>query len=186
VSVRDRAVRIAEEIGASVGRIDDDRAAELVDAIDGAGRVFVAGAGRSRRSVESFAIRLLHLGIVAHVVGETTTGLFGPGDLLLVGSGSGSTGSLLSVARRAVEAGGRMALVTIRTGSPIGELADVELFVPAPTPKLDGPSEAESIQPMGSLFEQSLLVVLDAVVLALMERRGESAETMFSRHTNLE
>ena len=186
MSVRDRAVRIAEEIGASVGRIDDDRAAELVDAIDGAGRVFVAGAGRSRRSVESFAIRLLHLGIAAHVVGETTTGALGPGDLLLVGSGSGSTGSLVTIARRAVEAGGRVALVTIRGGSPIGELADVELHIPAPTPKLDGPSESESIQPMGSLFEQSLLVVLDAVVLELMQRRGESSESMFLRHANLE
>ena len=120
------------------------------------------------------------------MVGETTTGALGPGDLLLVGSGSGSTGSLVTIARRAVEAGGRVALVTIRNGSVIGELADVELFVPAPTPKLEGPSEAESIQPMGSLFEQSLLVVLDAVVLALMERRGEGSETMFSRHTNLE
>jgi len=39
---------------------------------------------------------------------------------------------------------------------------------------------------MGSLFEQSLLVVLDAVVLALMDRRGEGPETMFARHANLE
>ena len=79
-----------------------------------------------------------------------------------------------------------MALVTIREGSPIGEMAEIELLVPAPTPKLEGPAEAESIQPMGSLFEQSLLVVLDAVVLALMDRRGEGPETMFARHANLE
>jgi 6-phospho-3-hexuloisomerase len=39
---------------------------------------------------------------------------------------------------------------------------------------------------MGSLFEQSLLVVLDAVVLELMQRRGESSESMFLRHANLE
>ena len=186
MSVRDRAVRIAEEIGSTVGRVDDDRAAKLVEALDGATRVFVSGAGRSRRSIESFAIRLLHLGVAAYVVGETTTPAFGNGDLLLVGSGSGSTGSLVPIARRAVEGGGRVALVTIREGSPIGELAEIELLVPAPTPKLDGPAEAESIQPMGSLFEQSLLVVLDAVVLALMDRRGEGPETMFSRHANLE
>ena len=186
MSVRDQAVRIAEEVATTVGRIDDDRATALVMALDDAERVFLAGAGRSLRSIESFAIRLLHLGISAHIVGETTTPALGPGDLLLVGSGSGSTGSLVTLAGRAVEAGGRVALVTIRGGSPIGELADVELHIPAPTPKLDGPSESESIQPMGSLFEQSLLVVLDAVVLELMQRRGESSESMFLRHTNLE
>jgi len=186
VSVRDQAVRIAEEIARTVGEVDDDRATALVAALDDAERVFLAGAGRSRRSIESFAIRLLHLGLSAHVVGETTTPALGPGDLLLVGSGSGSTGSLVPIARRAIETGGRVALVTIREGSPIGELAEIELLVPAPTPKLDGPAEAESIQPMGSLFEQSLLVVLDAVVLALMQRRDETAETMFSRHANLE
>ena len=92
MSVRDRAVRIAEEIGSTVGRVDDDRAEKLVEALDGATRVFVSGAGRSRRSIESFAIRLLHLGVAAYVVGETTTPAFGSGDLLLVGSGSGKTG----------------------------------------------------------------------------------------------
>ncbi|MFP6700403.1 MAG: 6-phospho-3-hexuloisomerase [Planctomycetaceae bacterium] len=186
MTVRKTAARIAEEIGASVVRLDDQQAGLLVDLIDGAKTVFVSGAGRSRRSLEAFAIRLMHLGIATEVVGETTTGAIGAGDLLLVGSGSGSTGSLVTLAGRAVEAGGRVALVTIRGGSPIGELADVELHIPAPTPKLDGPSESESIQPMGSLFEQSLLVVLDAVVLELMQRRGESSESMFLRHTNLE
>tara|TARA_B100000029_G_scaffold62423_1_gene55958 strand:- start:735 stop:1295 length:561 start_codon:yes stop_codon:yes gene_type:complete len=186
VSVPDLAKQIAREIESTVARIDTERAEALVSAIHESARVFVTGAGRSRRSIESFAIRLLHLGIETFVVGETTTPALGAGDLLLVGSGSGSTGSLVPIARRAVENGGRVALVTIRDGSAIGAFADVEVHVPAPTPKLKGPSEAESVQPMGSLFEQSLLVVLDAVVLALMDRRGETPESMFARHANLE
>jgi 6-phospho-3-hexuloisomerase len=39
---------------------------------------------------------------------------------------------------------------------------------------------------MGSLFEQSLLLVLDAVVLKLMQKQGTDAAAMFSRHANLE
>ena len=58
MSVRDQAVRIAEEIARTVGEVDDDRATALVAALDDAERVFLAGAGRSRRSIESFAIRL--------------------------------------------------------------------------------------------------------------------------------
>ncbi|GIT31744.1 MAG: hypothetical protein Ct9H300mP1_37900 [Planctomycetaceae bacterium] len=121
-----------------------------------------------------------------HVVGETTTPAFGNGDLLLVGSGSGSTGSLVPIARRAVEGGGRVALVTIREGSPIGEGLRSSCSCRHRLRNGKGPAEAESIQPMGSLFEQSLLVVLDAGVLALMDRRGEGPETMFARHANLE
>ena len=39
---------------------------------------------------------------------------------------------------------------------------------------------------MGTLFEQVLLLTLDAMVLVLMEKMGETAETMFARHTILE
>ncbi len=186
MSVPDRAVRIAEEIGATVSRIDDEAALRLIEALAEAPRVFVAGAGRSGCAVRAFGMRLNHLGLSAHVVGETSTPALKAGDLLVVGSGSGSTGSMVAIARKAAALDGRVALVTIREGSPIGELAEIQLCVPAPTPKLDGPDEAPSIQPMGSLFEQSLLVVLDAVVLGLMDRLAADPETMFSRHANLE
>jgi len=39
---------------------------------------------------------------------------------------------------------------------------------------------------MGSLFEQSLLVVFDAVILALMKRLEADPAMMFGRHANLE
>ncbi|MBQ16737.1 MAG: 6-phospho-3-hexuloisomerase [Planctomycetaceae bacterium] len=186
MSVAERAARIAEEIGATVRRVDDEAASRLVEALAETPRVFVAGAGRSGCAVRAFAMRLAHLGLSAHVVGETTTAALAAGDLLVVGSGSGSTGSMVAIAQKAAALGGRIALVTIREGSPIGELAEIQLCVPAPTPKLDGPDEASSIQPMGSLFEQSLLVVLDAVVLGLMDRLASDPGTMFSRHANLE
>jgi len=39
---------------------------------------------------------------------------------------------------------------------------------------------------MGSLFEQSLLICLDYVILILMEKRQITGEEMFARHANLE
>jgi 6-phospho-3-hexuloisomerase len=39
---------------------------------------------------------------------------------------------------------------------------------------------------MGSLFEQGLMLTLDALVLALMAASGRDAEAMFARHANLE
>ena len=60
----------------------------------GARTVFVAGSGRSGLAMRSFAMRLIHLGLSAHVVGETTTPRITDRDLLLIGSGSGSTPGL--------------------------------------------------------------------------------------------
>ncbi len=43
-----------------------------------------------------------------------------------------------------------------------------------------------SVQPLGTLFEQSMLILCDSLVLALMRRTGVSAAQMFAHHANLE
>jgi len=183
VSLRDTAGRITAEISRTVDRIDEAAGGRLVEMLADTSRVFLAGAGRSGCAVRAFAIRLAHLGLDAHVVGETATPPLAAGDLLLVGSGSGATPTLVAIAGNAHRL---IALVTIARESPIGKLADLVLTLPAPTPKLDGPDESTSIQPMGSLFEQSLLITLDAVVLELMDRLAADRDAMFGRHANLE
>ncbi|GIS60413.1 MAG: hypothetical protein CM1200mP2_26380 [Planctomycetaceae bacterium] len=80
-----------------------------------------------------FAIRLLHLGFAAYVVGETTTPALGKWRPVAGGIGFGLDGLTGPDRPSAVEGGGRVALVTIREGSPIGEMAEIELLVPAPT-----------------------------------------------------
>ena len=39
---------------------------------------------------------------------------------------------------------------------------------------------------MGALFEQSVLLLLDGLVLELMESLQETSKTMMRRHANLE
>ena len=39
---------------------------------------------------------------------------------------------------------------------------------------------------MGSLFEQSLLILCDSLILTLMQRTGVDAAQMLQRHANLE
>jgi 6-phospho-3-hexuloisomerase len=39
---------------------------------------------------------------------------------------------------------------------------------------------------MGSLFEQSLLITLETIVVLLMKRLGLDSEMMFKKHANLE
>jgi 6-phospho-3-hexuloisomerase len=62
----------------------------------------------------------------------------------------------------------------------------VVIQVPAPSPKADRSGDVRTVQPMGSLFEQSLFLLLDAIVVELMQRRKTTSEQMFRRHANLE
>jgi len=78
-------------------------------------------------------------------------------------------------------------LLTIVPRSPIGTIADVVVQVPAPSPKAEDAANAVgSIQPMGSLFEQSLFLLGDCLILALMQRNQQNSDEMFTRHANLE
>ena len=178
---------VSEEIGRCTGRIDTDAVLRLLDEIGDAKRVFAAAAGRSGFSIRGFAMRLMHMGRAVHVVGEVTTPSIGAGDLLLIGSGSGATASLVNMAAKAKSLGARIALITIDPGSPIGEMADTVVKIPAPSPKAKNTANAvESVQPLGSLFEQSLGVLLDSMVIMLMRRYGLNTDSMFQRHANLE
>ena len=178
--------QILDELGETVGHVCDSSAEKLVDAIMDAQMVFVAGAGRSGLAMKSFAMRLMHIGFETYVVGETVTPSITNKDVLLIGSGSGSTSSLVTSASKAEAIGAPICLLTIDENSPIGKLADVVLTIPAPTPKIDRDLGFRSVQPMGSLFEQSLLLTLDAIILLLMEKTGKTPESMFNRHANLE
>lgn len=177
---------VAKEVGECLGRVSSDEVAAAVEMLDGAPRLFVAGAGRSALGIRGFGMRMMHLGVTTFVVGETTTPAIAQGDLLVIGSGSGRTASLLTSAEKAKLIGARILLVTIDPDSPIGELADAIVRVPAPSPKASGGGASSSIQPMGSLFEQSLFLLLDALIVMLMEKRAVEADEMFSRHANLE
>jgi 6-phospho-3-hexuloisomerase len=177
---------VVQELARTLGAISPEDGEALVDAILKARKVFVAGAGRSGFMVRAFAMRLMHMGFDAFVVGESVTPNLEKGDLLVIGSGSGETGSLVSMATKAKKLEAGLALVTIFPESSMGALADLVVQIPAPTAKSEAQTGFVSMQPMGSLFEQSLLLFLDAVIVRLMERQGKDSKTMFMRHANLE
>lgn len=177
---------IIKELERTLVQMSDEQAENLTDVILKSKKIFVAGAGRSGFMGRAFAMRLMHMGFDAYVVGETVTPNIEKDDLLLIGSGSGETGSLVSMANKAKKIGASLALVTIFPQSSIGKIADIVIKVPAPTPKVESDSGFKSIQPMGSLFEQSLLLFLDTIILRLMEKQGNDSNTMFTRHANLE
>lgn len=177
--------KILDELSQAAGRISDVEAEAFVQHIMEANRIYVAGAGRSGLMMRAFAMRLMHLGIETYVVGETVTPGLAAGDMLIIGSGSGETKSLLSMAQKAHSLHATIASVTIFPESSIGKLSRLTVSLPG-APKDQSQQEAVTIQPMGSLYEQTLFLFLDAVILRLMDIRGLDSQAMYHRHANLE
>ena len=176
----DRTVdRILSELSDISGRTNEEDLGRLADRILTADRVYVTGMGRSGLMARAFAMRLMHLGLKVFVVGETTTPSIEDGDLLLCCSRYGRSGSLLHYADKARTAGGSAALITMDPGSPLAAKCDEVLEIPVG--KLD-----ETRQPLGTLFEQLLLLTLDGLVIVLMVKRGFTEGEMARLHTNLE
>ncbi|GAA4965083.1 hypothetical protein GCM10023225_05270 [Kineococcus glutinatus] len=92
----------------------------------------------------------------------------------------------MALARKAHAAGVHIVLITMDAGSSIAKLAEVTVVLPGASPKLRSVSAVTSIQPMGSAFEQMCLLTCDAMILSLMQQMGESSESMFPRHADLE
>ncbi len=176
---------IIAELSLTADKIDQQEAEELVDKISKAKKVFVAGAGRSGFMAKSFAMRMMHMGIDAYTIGETITPNFEEGDILIIASGSGETKSLVTLAEKAKGIGGNIAVVTLTPDSSIGKFADCIVTLPGAA-KDQTNSDYKTIQPMGSLFEQTCLLFFDAVILRFMEKKGLDTSKMYGKHANLE
>lgn len=174
---------VLEELKETLGGVSEQQVGALRGLLSGPRAVFVTGEGRSGLVARCFAMRLMHLGVPAHVVGGTTTPAFGEGDLLIAVSGSGETDLTCTVARLAKEAGGRVAAVTASDRSPLATAADLVVVIPA---AYGSAPEGGSVQYGRSLFEQVALLVLDAVALQLQRELDQAAENMDTRHANLE
>ena len=167
---------VLNELSAITDKIDEQEFNAVVDAITTANHIFLAGAGRSGQMINALANRLMHLGMSVSVVGEISSPHSQLGDLMIVGSGSGETQRLINQVNIAKKNGVQIVLITTSPQSTLAGLADRILTIPA----------GDSVQPMGSLFEQACLLTYDSIVLALMENLCETNQTMKVRHADIE
>ena len=179
--------KILGELKESSLQVDENQIEQFVSYIGCDKRIYLAGAGRSGVAIKAFACRLMHLDLDVHLIGDITVPHTKPGDLLIIGSGSGETQSLVSLAQKAKKNGLNIILNTLTSSSTIGNLADAKIILPGASPKVEDKTHTGvSIQPMGSGFEQLSLLVYDAIVMSLMNKLNQTSEMMFERHANLE
>jgi len=187
---------MARKIGAIADRLSDRETEAFLQEILKADRIYVMGAGRSGLVAKSFAMRLMHLGYTAYVVGETITPAMRPNDLLVIFSGSGRTKTIADIAETGKEIGGRIALITANRKSTIGRMADAVVIMESQRDEVrDETAEFEvrqmtgehrSFAPLGTLFETAAMIFADACISRLMEIAKIDEKQLKDRHANIE
>lgn len=196
--IRATMLEISEFIRKAIDLIDDNQVnrmvEELISAYERGARILVMGAGRSGLVGKAFAMRLLHLGYQVAVLGETIIPRIRENDLILALSGSGRTRLIVTAAEAAKHVGAKIIAVTSFPDSPLAQLADVIVVVPGRT-KIAREEDYfarqilgihEPLAPLGTLFEDTLMVFLDGISVELMKRLGKTEEDLRSVHANIE
>lgn len=178
---------ILREIEQILSNLDEKETQDFVNSIVKIkkGKIVCAGAGRVGNAIWAFSMRLGHLGLNAHCLGDSTTPSLGKGDLLIVASGSGETETIYHLVKVAKENKVSVTLVTGNKDSRMGKMADTVVVIPAPskTRKIPG---FQSIQPMTTLNEQCLNIFFDTMVIHLMEKLKLKEKDMWDKHSKLE
>lgn len=176
--------QILNEIDRVLRDVDEAEIDALCDAILEADQVFTYGLGREGLVMRGFAMRLMHLGLDVAVVGDMTAPPIGADDLFLVSCGPGHLSTVEALTGVARKAGGRVAMLTAQPDTPLPRQADWVIYLPAQT-MAEG-EQSSSVQAMGSVFEQAMWILFDALVPRLQKELGQTAEDLRRRHTNLE
>jgi len=185
---------IARHIKKVASNLDTGSVTLLVKGIMDSEKIFLMGAGRSGLAAKACAMRLMHLGFNVFVVGETTTPAVGPQDLVIAVSGSGETSSISNLGGIVKKIGSKLAVITSNKDSKLGHISDIVVIIPG-RPKEDviyGDYHERrmigypQLAPLGTIFEISALVFLDAVVSELMVRTGAREAELMKRHTVFE
>jgi 6-phospho-3-hexuloisomerase len=151
---------IVDKITSVLDSTDKNQSTELKKLIDNAGHIFVAGAGRSKLVSSFLAMRLVHCGYSVSMVGEIVTPALKEGDLYIVISGS---------------------VVSMKASSAMADLADLTVKM--------GNDEVFALTkglPMGTSFELSTLVYLEAIIGEIVFDKDLTEEGMRAIHANLE
>ncbi|MFP3259982.1 MAG: 6-phospho-3-hexuloisomerase [Sulfolobus sp.] len=191
---------IAEFIIRATQMIKVDQVEKMIEALvdlyhnNKNGKILVMGAGRSGLVGRAFAMRLLHLGYNAYVLGDTIVPAIGEKDIAIAISGSGRTRLILTAAEAAKEAKAKLVAITSYPDSPLAKIADIVVEVPGRTKYSTNEDYfarqilgiTEPLAPLGTLFEDTTQIFLDGIVAELMRRLNKKEEDLRMIHANIE
>ncbi len=192
--VKNAMIQIVEHVGKTIEKLDDSQLDQMVSSIENSEKIFLMGAGRSGLVGRAFAMRLVQLGLTAYVIGESVTPAMTKNDLLIAISGSGETDSVVNAAKTAKGVGSKILALTSYPDSSLGKISDHVVVVEGRT-KIDIEKDHlkhqiegthSSLTPLGTLFEDTVMIFLDGIIARLMTHLKTGEMDMKRRHATLE
>jgi len=179
------AAKASAEVTRALARSLPDQAEAMAAPILNARKIAVHGLGREGLMMKALAMRLFHMGLDVHVVGEMTVPHIGDGDLLIISAGPGHFATLVALLNEAKKAGAQTMCLTAEPLGTVPMASDHVIHLAAQTMASDQ-GDTGSILPMGSLYEAVMFMFFEVLVLYLRETRGVTADDMRAFHTNME
>jgi 6-phospho-3-hexuloisomerase len=193
--VKETVLEITDHIRDVAEKLSEKEMQDAIEMLIDSKRVFLEGVGRSGMVAKAFAMRLAHLKFEVFVVGETITPAVRDGDLFMAISGSGETTSVVNASISAKKAGAKLLCITSDPESTLGKMSDSILRVRGRTKddykRKDYVTEQisgrhEPLSPLGTLFEDTCMILLDGVIVSLMKRLRKTEEDLARTHSNVE
>ncbi|MGC5224956.1 SIS domain-containing protein [Micromonospora sp. DT81.3] len=182
---RDISSTVVAELDEVFRRVPLDHIEAALDALESHQRIFVLGIGREGLGSKAFAMRLTHFGKTVHWGWDDTTPAVTSDDLFIMPTGPANIPHLHYIAQKVKETGATLLVATAVPDGETAQIADIVLTIPARTYGAEG-DVVDTIQAMGSLFEQSLWIFWDVLYLMLVRRTGARFEDLVARHRNFE
>lgn len=175
--------QVLTEVRTCLSNIEPNTINQYIKYLCKAEKVFFIGIGRVKLSLEAAIKRLSHLGIDCIMVGDLTEPPITDKDLLVVASGSGESIIPYQISKKAIQYGAEIFHITSNVNSSIGNLTKNHLVIDAPN---KNSSNKASVQPMSTLFEQSLYIFHDIVAIMIMNKKQINVSELYNSHANLE
>lgn len=167
--------------------IKNEELEQLTDAVLAAKRVYVAGFGRAGNVAGIFAMNCSQAGILSFRVGDNGTPAITNEDILVICSGSGNTKTISLMAQQAKGHGAKLALISGNADSTMGKIADINVVVPMQEKMATmGDISEEDKNLLADVFYEVAFIVNDFIRACIMDKLGETIETLSRNHNNLE
>ena len=183
---------IMKNIEANIKHLDNNfeftqRFIDLVhDGVINRRRFFLLASGRSAFILQCFATRLVHLGAEVHIVTNLASmPALRKKDILIVLSGSGTTGIVVSLLNNYVNTVIPYGIVTI-TSHPetvIGRLGDITIKLIGRSKRDKVVGDTAILTPEGTMFEQIAFCYLDAIIAELAIKMGKTNDDLLEKHS---
>jgi len=172
-------------------KIDNEELKKVVSLIIQAKKIYVLGIGHSGMFGRILSMKLNHAGLRAYTVFDEINPPFENGDLFIAISQSGETKTILALAQKAKNLGGKVFAVTSNSESTLAEISEtiLEIEKTAEDIRFSGLSaigNKKNQNLLGCLFGFNIYILFYTLVIMIAHEIGETAESINRRHANLQ